>query len=421
MKANRGLTPSGEFRTIRTQGENFRAFIPAKLVGTVPYKLTPNDLLLNDEARAACARLDGLAQIIPDVELFVLMYLRKEALLSAQIEGTQSSLSDVLLFENEEAEDEASDAVEVVDYIRALRHGIARLPKLPLSGRLLNEIHKRLLASGRGRERGPGEFRRTQNWIGGTRPGNARYVPPPAGDLHVCIRDFEEFLNDPNPKELPLVRVARIHAQFETIHPYLDGNGRLGRLLITLCLIEYGVISQPLLYLSLYLKRHRDAYYEMLQRTRTHSEWNQWIRFFLEGVRDTALQASQTAQSIVARFKEDRATIDGSKRGTAAVRRLHEELQRAPMLTITRAMKLTGYTHPTLTKSFGTLESLGIVREISGRQRGRTFEYRSYLRLLDDGTEPLRRAGARTASDVKPRRSFRSAQHASGENQLVVR
>jgi Fic family protein len=381
--------PSGELRLVPSSGESYRAFVPHGVTDGKPFELRGADALLADESRGALARLDGLSHVIPDANLFITMYLRKEALLSAQIEGTQSSLSDVLLFEGDEAADDA-DAVEVTDYVAALHFGIDQLRHLPLSMRLFNEIHARLLLNGRGRERQPGVIRTSQNWIGGTRPGNARFVPPPAADVVGCLADLEHYLNDPESMELPLVRVARAHAQFETIHPYLDGNGRLGRLLITLCLISFGIIEAPLLYLSLYMKQHREVYYELLQRTRTHSDWDPWIRFFLEGVRDTARQATQTAERIVQLFRDDRSRIAGS-RSSATLQRLYDMLQSTPILSVTRAARLTGMSHPTTMKGFETLAHLGLVRELTGRQRGRIFEYAAYLDLLREGTDPLPR------------------------------
>ena len=388
-QAGAATSPSGELRLVTVPGESYRAFVPRGLVASPPIELSGPVALLNDEARAALARLDGISQVIPDANLFIFMYLRKEALLSAQIEGTQSSLSDVLLFEDEDGDAAADlDAVEVSDYISALRFGLIRIKDLPLSTRLFDEIHARLLQHGRGRERQPGVVRTTQNWIGGTRPGNARYVPPPAASVRDCLADLERYLNVPSGGELPLVRIARSHAQFETIHPYLDGNGRLGRLIITLALVNFGIIEEPLLYLSLYLKRHRDVYYDLLQRTRTHDEWLPWIQFFLEGVRETARQATETARQIVALFREDRLLID-TLRSAPTVRRLHEELQRNPILSITRAVSVTGLSHPTVMRGFESLQRLGLARELTGRKRGRIFEYTGYLALLRDGTDPL--------------------------------
>ncbi len=385
-----GAIASGELRLIRVFNESYHAFIPEGLMASRPIQLAGADALLNDEARAALARLDGLSQVIPDANLFISMYLRKEALLSAQIEGTQSSLSDVLLFEDEDEDQNEIDdgAVEVADYIRALRYGLGRLSELPLSTRLFDEIHERLLEHGRGRELQPGMIRRSQNWFGGTRPGNAHFVPPPPTELPECLRDLERYLNQSRSTELPLVRIARAHAQFETIHPYLDGNGRLGRLLITLALVAYGVMENPLLYLSLYLKEHRDVYYELLQRTRTHSDRLAWIRFFLEGVQHTARRATKTAQQIFTLFRGDRLKIEG-RRSSATLQRLHEELQRTPLLSVTRAASKTGLSHPTTMHGFEKMEDLGLVRERTGRKRGRVFEYTAYLDLLTDGTDPL--------------------------------
>lgn len=379
-------SPSGELRVVPSAGVRYRAFVPARLVTATPINLAGSHAILAHEARGALSRLDGLSHVIPDANLLIAMYLRKEALLSAQIEGTQSSLSDVLLFEaNENA---GADAVEVTDYMAALRLGISLLPRLPLSTRLFNTVHERLLENSRGSERQRGTIRRSQNWIGGTRPGNARYVPPPASELMNCLTDLERYLNEDNSQELPLVRLARAHAQFETIHPYLDGNGRLGRLLVTLGLIAFGIVEAPLLYLSLYLKQHRDLYYELLQRTRTHGDWTAWIRFFLEGVRETALQATVTAERIVELFKHDRAHISG-RRSSQTLGRLHAQLQRTPILSATHASAVTGLTHPTVMKGFQNLQVLGIVSELTGRRRGLIFEYVAYMDLLRDGTDPF--------------------------------
>jgi Fic family protein len=321
------------------------------------------------------------------------MYVRKEALLSSQIEGTQSSLSELLLFENDESSEFSSvDVVDVLNYVAALEHGIDRLRVLPLSTRLFKELHARLLSRGRGSEKAPGEYRVSQNWIGGTRPGIATYVPPPPTEVHRCMGDLELFLNDPQPVLPLLVRIALAHAQFESIHPFLDGNGRLGRLLITLALVANGALEKPLLYMSLYLKQHRAKYYELLQRTRTHGEWESWIRFFLEGVRDTSRQASSTIRRILDLFDQDAERIrrSGPSAGaTASTLRVHEVFRKIPVSKTSTVVKGIELSQPTVDAALNRLLELGIVREVTGRKRHRLYAYDAYMRILQEGTEPL--------------------------------
>ena len=309
-------------------------------------------------------RLDGVSSLLPDPDLFLYAYVRREALLSSQIEGTQSSLSDLLLFELEEAPGVPfDDVVEVSSYVAGLEHGLTRLAEgFPLSSRLLREIHGRLLARGRGADRLPGEFRRSQNWIGGTRPGNARFVPPPPGLVVDCMAQLEQFIHGGHHGELypsVLVCAALAHVQFETIHPFLDGNGRLGRLLIVLMLIEGGVLRQPLLYLSLFFKQHRSRYYELLDGVRQQGDWEAWINFFLEGVEHTASAAVVTA------------------------------LRRRPLTSTRQLQELSGLSFPTAGKAIETLVELGLAREITGGRRHRLFAYDAYLAILGEGTEPL--------------------------------
>lgn len=293
---------AGTFVSANSGPEDYSAFIPKPLPPNPPLEITPRLQGLLDRANQALGRLDGVTLLLPDPDQFLYTYIRKEAVLSSQIEGTQSSLSDLLLFENDAAPGvPLNDARETLSYIEAMNHGLRRLAsgELPLSLRLLREVHARLLAGTRGADKTPGEFRATQNWIGGTRPGNARFVPPPAHEVMGAMGALERFLHD-DPVQTPiLLKAALAHAQFETVHPFLDGNGRVGRLLITLLLCSEGVLSRPLLYLSLYLKRNRDAYYERLQAVRTESAWEQWLEFFLEGVVEVAESATQTAQRIV--------------------------------------------------------------------------------------------------------------------------
>jgi Fic family protein len=348
---------------------------------------------LLDKANTAIGRLDGMSMVLPDPALFIYMYVRKEAVLSSQIEGTQSSLSDLLLFEtNETPRVPIDDVTEVSSYVSAMDYGRARLQDLPLSLRLLREIHKELMSNARGGDKTPGEFRTSQNWIGGSRPGKAVFVPPPPDRLMEALGEFENFLHNQNTKMPVLVRAALAHVQFETIHPFLDGNGRLGRLLITFILCVEGVLKEPLLYLSLYLKAHRDEYYAHLQNVRETGNWEAWIKFFLQGVIETATQATATAQSIIALFNRDRKKIEESDKASGTVLMLHTYLQKQP-ITNTRHIKQTcGIALPTILRGLATLEELGIIRETTGKERHKIFAYSEYLGLLKDGTEPYANA-----------------------------
>lgn len=372
-------------------GETVRAYVPPPLPPDPPLDMARLYPLL-DKATQAVGRLDGVTTLLPDTGLFIYLYVRKEALLSSQIEGTQSSLSDLLLFESEEAPGvPLNDVREVSNYVAAMEHGLRRLRDgFPLSLRLIREIHKILLTDGRGAEKEPGEFRRSQNWIGGTRPGNARFVPPPSDRVMDCLGDLEKFLHD-DTRNLPiLIKAALAHVQFESIHPFLDGNGRLGRLLITFLLCAQGVLTEPILYLSLYLKTHRAAYYELLQQVREQGAWEDWLEFFLSGVHQTATQAADTALRILTLFKDDRKRIGDLGRVAPSVLRVQEHLQKRPYLSIPKVAKELGVSVPTVTKSVRHLVDLGVLREVTGRQRDRLFVYDRYLGILSEGTEPIR-------------------------------
>ena len=373
-----------------TGGEKVRAYVPAPLPPVPPLDLAPF-LRLYDRATAAVGRLDGVTTILPSTPLFLFMYVRKEALLSSQIEGTQSSLSDLLLFENDEIPQAAIDDVtEVSNYVAAVEHGVRRIRGgFPLSLRLIREMHDILLKSGRGASKQPGEFRKSQNWIGGTRPGNALFVPPPPDRLMDCLDAFERFLHLDDPGMPPLIRAGLAHVQFETIHPFLDGNGRLGRLLITLILCEAGVLREPILYLSLFLKSRRDDYYRLLQEVRQAGAWEAWMEFFLTGVAETAEQAADTARELFALFDADRQKISRLGRAAPSALRVHELLQSRPIITIQSASKSLDMSFPTVGAALDHLLAAGIVRETTGKQRGRIFAYSAYLGLLDKGTEPL--------------------------------
>jgi len=380
----------GKWVTSTVTGETVRAFLPPDLPPSPPIDMTGLSVFAS-EAMLALGRLDGVRSVAPDTSLFLYMYVRKEALLSSQIEGTQSSLSDLLLYEDEVAPGVPLDDVEEVStYVAALTHGLERIRGgFPLSLRLLKEMHAILLSSGRGSTRQPGEFRRSQNWIGGTRPGNALFVPPPPQHVLDLMSNLETFLREADSGLPPLIRAGLAHVQFETIHPFLDGNGRLGRLLITLYLCEQKILDEPLLYLSLYLKSHRSTYYALLQEVREHGRWETWLEFFLTGVRDVARQAHEAARSISVIFAEDAAKIAGLGRGAPAAQALHALLQKRPLLTTGSAAELSGVTFPTATAALERLQGLGIVEEITGKARGRVFVYQRYLSLLEAGTEPL--------------------------------
>jgi len=344
---------------------------------------------LLDRTNQALGRLDGSTALLPDPQLFIYLYLRKEAVLSSQIEGTQSSLSDLLQFESGLTPDGPLDDVsETSNYVAAMEHGLKRLKEgFPVSLRLLCEIHSVLLRKGRGAQRTPGEFRRSQNWIGGTRPGNALYVPPPPENLMECLDAFEKYLYD---DRMPLlVKLGLAHVQFETIHPFLDGNGRLGRLLLTLLLCESGVLREPLLYLSLYLKTHRDRYYELLQKVRTEGVWEEWLQFFLEGVESTARQAAETAFQLRELFREDGRRIQAQAKSAATSLQIHSYLQAKPVASISSIAAGVSKTVTTVASVLANLQQLGIVAETTGRRRNRIFTYQRCLDLIGSGTEPL--------------------------------
>ena len=382
---------TGEYLTSVAGGEPVRAFVPAPLPPEPPLQFTPERRRLLERATLALGRLDSITLLLPDPEIFLYSYVRREAVLSSQIEGTQSSLSDLLQFELSEAPGvPLDDVVEVSNYVRALEHGLSRLAEgLPLCNRLLREMHEVLLSRGRGSGKQPGEFRCSQNWIGGTRPGNAVFVPPPPQAVESCMGELERFIHDPDQPYPTLVKAALAHVQFETIHPFLDGNGRLGRLLISFMLHEAGMLSRPLLYLSLYFKTHRQAYYEHLDKVRTKGDWEGWIDFFLEGVEQTALDAVETARRLVALMQQDEQRIHrlGRRAGTAL--RIHRALSHRPLQSIKDLVNELELSYPAVTKSLGSLAELGIVREITGRQRNRVYAYQAFLDVLNEGAQPI--------------------------------
>jgi len=381
--------PQGHYVTISTVGEKAQAFVPAHLPPRPPIDWTPDLRSKFDQALLALGRLDSVSKLLPDTSLFLYMYVRKEAVLSSMIEGTQASLSDLLLFElDQEPGVPLDDVREVSNYVAALDHGLRLLEEgLPLSLRLFREIHGVLLIKGRGNHQTPGEFRRSQNWIGGTRPGNAVFVPPPAGEVPECLSQLERFLHD-QPEPTPvLLKAALAHVQFETIHPFLDGNGRLGRLLITLLLCEQKVLREPMLYLSLYFKTHRRVYYELLNRVRLTGDWEAWLDFFSEAVIVTATQAVETAQELLNLSNQDRDKISGLGRAAASTLQVHRVLMERPIATSGWLVEKTGITPATVNKALGHLEQLSIVRKLTARKRNRLFSYTGYVEIMSRGTE----------------------------------
>lgn len=383
--------PVGEFQITSTGDEPVRAFVPHPLPPNPPLQM---DGKLNQalaEAMLALGRLDGISSLLPDPARFIYAYVRKEAVLSSQIEGTQSSLSDLLLYELEESPGAPiDDVVEVSNHVAAMEHGLERLDGgFPLASRLIREIHGKLLSRGRGSSKTPGEFRISQNWIGGTRPGNAHFVPPPHSAVPDCMAAFEKFLNDRHDGLPPLIRAGLAHVQFETIHPFLDGNGRVGRLLITFQLCNDGVLSEPMLYLSLYFKQHREVYYNLLTHVRETGDWETWLEFFLEGVIETAGAAVDTAHRLLTMLDADRETLEGQGRRVGSVLRVHEALANKVILSLTGIRKMTGLSFPAASAAMDILAEQGIAREFTGRRRARLFAYSEYLAILNEGAEVL--------------------------------
>jgi Fic family protein len=335
------------------------------------------------------AALNNVSTTIPNTSLFIYMYVRKEALLSSQIEGTQSSFSDLILFENDQKPNVSDEDVEEVSrYVQAIYHGLSRLKQdFPLSLRLLKEMHGVLLSGGRGATKLPGEFRQSQNWIGGTRPGNALFVPPPVDKLAECLGNFEKFLHDDT---LPaLIKAGVAHVQFETIHPFLDGNGRLGRLLTVLLLCDSGVLSEPILYLSVYLKENRETYYRLLQEVRTHGTWETWLEFFLEGIAVSSQKAVKAAHTINAIFESDLKKIAGLGRARLSCEVIFDYLKHLPQVRVPWLVDYLDMTAPTVRAALGHLVDLHILEEITGKKRDKVYVYRRYLDVLEDGAEPF--------------------------------
>ncbi len=380
----------GRYVKVTTAGEPFQAFVPAPLPPEPAVVWAPALRARFDAALVALGRLDAVTSLLPNAGLLLYSFVRKEAVLSSQIEGTQSSIADLLLYEIDEQPGVPIDDVrEVSRCVAALEIGQKKLRGgLPVCTRLLCDMHKALLAHPRGRGKAPGEVRRSQVWIGGTRPGNAAFVPPPADAVPECLRHLERFINDQPGPTPPLLKAALAHVQFETIHPFLDGNGRIGRLLIVLQLVADGVLRRPMLYPSLFFKTHRALYYELLNEVRLRGDWERWLDYFAEGIEVSATEAITTANAMLALVNKDRDRIASLGRAAASALAVHQALQRQPLATSAALVKATKLTPATVNKSLAHLERVGIVGELTSRQRGRVFSYRRYVEHLSAELEP---------------------------------
>ena len=382
---------AGQF--VRQQGgvEGYSAFIPAPLPPNPPVVLQGEMARLHEAAAYALGRLVG-ASARMDPERLLYMYVRKEAVLTSQIEGTQSTLTDLLQYENAGVPGTPVGEVrEVSRYMDALFYALEQIGtgSLPLSLRLLKDVHRLLLAGGRGSTQAPGEFRRSQNWVGGTRPGNAAYVPPPPHEVLPALSNLEKYIHDEFGPTPALVKAGIAHAQFETIHPFLDGNGRIGRLLISLTLVVDGALTHPFFYISLYFKRNRRDYYDALQRIRTHGDWEGWIRFFLIGAESVANEATATAGALFDLFAIDRARVESLGRAAPSALKVFDFLRDRILISPTQVAEALGLTWPTVQAAVERLEALGITREVTGKKRDRIYAYERQLKALDQGTDEI--------------------------------
>lgn len=392
MSDSQGSGPSrlGSYIRCSVAGEAYQAFLPPPLPPQPPIDLIPLQGLLS-KANQALGKLDAVADILPDSSLLLYYYIRKEAVLSSQIEGTQSSLADLLLYESDEAPNvPIDDVIEVSSYVAALEHGLTRVQEgFPMSLRLIREMHAILLSKGRGSNKQPGEFRTSQNWIGGSRPGNAAFVPPPPDRLVECLDTFEKYLHLEERSYASLIDAGLIHVQFETIHPFLDGNGRIGRLLITFFLMMMGDLRQPNLYLSLFFKNNRQEYYTRLGAVRTAGDWEGWLDFFLHGVAETSNQVVQTSQAIANLFKADQEKILTLKRAGITARQAHAQLQKKAISNAINMASVLDVSVPTARAALNNLKELGIVKDVSGSGKERLYIYTALLDILEQGAEPI--------------------------------
>ncbi len=379
------MRSTGTYVTSTTLGEPMRAFVPRALPPARPVLATESFAAAHRSAELALARLSGVSGLVPSVDWLLYSAVRKEALLTSQIEGTQATLTDLFDDEAGLALSNTDDVVEVTNYLRAFRLVRAELHKprgLPISVRLLRDAHRLLLEGARGTGKQPGELRRSQNWIGGSRPGKAAFVPPPPEKVPALLADLEQFIHDRSPKLPSLVRVALVHVQFETIHPFLDGNGRIGRLLIAALLEDWGLLPEPLLYLSSYLKQHQAEYYRRLSNVRLQGDWEGWIGFFLEGVESAAAEAERGIVAVASLVAADRRRLLAAPRAGAVSLRLFEQLPMMPRFTIEQMRQKLDTTFPTATAAVKLLEVLGIVIELTGQKMNRIFSYAAYVDLL---------------------------------------
>lgn len=379
----------GQWVAQSTGAAVYQAFIPKPLPPNPPLQINSKLQRQLEAAGLALGRLDGIGRLLPGPEELLYSYVRKEAVLSSQIEGTQSSIADLLLHENQAVPGVAlEDVQEVSNYIGALNYGIERLATLPLSLRLIRELHERLVLGTRGTHKAPGEFRQSQNWIGGSKPSNAAFVPPPPHELPEVLGAFEKFLHS---TEYPtLLKVGLAHAQFETIHPFLDGNGRVGRMLITLMLVSEGVLERPWLYVSLYFKQNRLEYYDLLQQVRIQGNWEEWMQFYLEGITIIAQQATDKIRALLTLFERDRKTVEQSRTGSiyqaVAVQSnlaIYDYLKKKIAIRVPEAAEACGMTKPTAKRAIDDLLKLGIVTEATGKPRNRVYIYNEYLDILN--------------------------------------
>jgi len=377
---------TGNYVKITTVGSEIQAYIPAPLA---PQDLDLNSartILLND-AIQALQKLDIATNLVSGQEWLLYGFVRKEAVVTSQIEGTQATLIDLL--NNEDDVQQNADLEEVCNYLAALNYAWDELTSttgLPLSLRLIKESHRRLMRGVRGQNKTPGEFRISQNWVGGMRPSDATFIPPPPNEMNTCLNQLEEYFHKDDAVP-PLIRVAMIHVQFETIHPFLDGNGRIGRLLIALLLRHYGLMRSPLLYVSLYFKKHRHEYYELLNRVRTHGDWEAWIDYFLKAIKAVANDVVDTSTRLHQIATRDREMLLKHPKITIATMRLFEELPKKPIITLNEAAQRLELTKPPVSKAMSILVEAGILVEATGRKRDRAYKYKSYLDVLAEGTE----------------------------------
>ena len=377
---------TGRYIVTNSSGETVRAFVPHPLPPP-PIEMDATLTQLLDEASRNIEKLEIASRMIPSQQWLLYGFIRKEAVITSQIEGTQSTLIDLL--SSDENQSENKDLEEVCNYIRAIDYAWIQINSkdgLPLSLRLIKETHKRLMKGTRGKNKSPGEFRTTQNWVGGTRPATAAFVPPPPKEMMECLDKFEKYLHD-NSSVHPIINIAYIHVHFETIHPFLDGNGRIGRLLIALLLRTYGILNSPLLYLSLFFKKNQQTYYQLLNKVRTEGAWIEWLKFFLEGVSFVASDVVNASEKLQLLSNKNRQKVLKNPKATVTSLRLLEELPKKPIISLSQAVELLDLTKPPGSKAINLLIECGILKETTGKKKDRLYRYKDYLDILSEGTE----------------------------------